>query len=777
MAAESAYTEDIHENPGEPMRRLLSNAVLPVGLTLLMGVGLPSGEVEAAGLKHAPFGIAAATYRDLDGDQDAFPDPGESGRLVLTIENGRFAYTGAVLVLTSSDPEVECVPGWEVPVGNLAAGQVVNAGTLGAVGPRFELKVAPTLATTSGTEPARIDLCVRLRTDQSPSLSPPLCFFLPADLDLPGGATQTFIAGPDGAFGTSDDGTLLETFDADRNGDGLFTVDDTFRGMDTGTGLLVHGDYMRPVETASAGVFSGIPCGGFTAPPPPTDYGCQVDPDLPMDWHLHCPPGAANCPNAQSGPCNDGIPGAACTYATPADGQKALSPPNSLHMGVHFAGRDSLLDTTRFRAVQAFVTPPVNLAINPRQGDLTLSMFQIADLMDNTYVGQGNMGICEDCADVQVQVDRNPAPTVDDWGPWDKLVPFQNVYDHVPAAYSVWGSEYCVLTPTDAGTSPPAPRGFHETMCYLQGAWSRCGSVRGTAPSSVGDCVGTGVVDPSGSGVWSETRFDLAPLRGQRIRIRWIGSTWLFDTGVPHYTASGGAWESNAYDDGWWLDDIRITGAITTQTTPVPDLHPAVTGGVCPAVCTDLDGDGYGTPGSTLCAAGPTADCDDLTRDTHPGAPEGCNKIDNDCDGFLSVEERDADQDGYAICTGDCDDNDGSTRPRAAERNDGRDNQCPGYPGYGLVDELTTNIIFGSQQILQSITQSGSTERQAVRSPRVDFASGCTVFTLTTKGFITDPEEPPPGVIWFYLARATAPHVGSWGANSAGVERTVSCLP
>jgi len=54
----------------------------------------------------------------------------------------------------------------------------------------------------------------------------------------------------------------------------------------------------------------------------------------------------------------------------------------------------------------------------------------------------------------------------------------------------------------------------------------------------------------------------------------------------------------------------------------------------------DDDGDGFGRPGSEamLCGSGRTTtpgDCDDVDPGVHVGAPELCNRVDDDCDGLV----------------------------------------------------------------------------------------------------------------------------------------------
>ncbi len=113
------------------------------------------------------------------------------------------------------------------------------------------------------------------------------------------------------------------------------------------------------------------------------------------------------------------------------------------------------------------------------------------------------------------------------------------------------------------------------------------------------------------------------------------------------------------------------------------------------SAATDLDGDGY-----TSLASGGT-DCDDTNPAVHPGAPELCNGIDDNCDG--TVDENavdattwylDADGDGYGSTAtvtacdppanyvaagGDCNDANSGINPGATEIcEDGIDQDCNG---------------------------------------------------------------------------------------------------
>ena len=122
----------------------------------------------------------------------------------------------------------------------------------------------------------------------------------------------------------------------------------------------------------------------------------------------------------------------------------------------------------------------------------------------------------------------------------------------------------------------------------------------------------------------------------------------------------------------------------------------------------DVDGDGYGAPGTptTACTApAGTAstddDCDDTASDTHPAARESCDDTDNNCDGGVDnaaydqgtwYQDRDGDgygnsaasltqcdaPSGYVSNGADCDDRSATIHPGATESCDTVDQDCDG---------------------------------------------------------------------------------------------------
>ncbi len=157
--------------------------------------------------------------------------------------------------------------------------------------------------------------------------------------------------------------------------------------------------------------------------------------------------------------------------------------------------------------------------------------------------------------------------------------------------------------------------------------------------------------------------------------------------------------------------------------TLVDDADPSLDTSTASQFYADLDGDGYGDPGSpaNMCNAGAgwvvdNTDCDDGRADVNPAATEVCDGIDNDCDTLVddadpsldtstgSTYYTDADGDGYGddstsvmACEapagtvsvgGDCNDADTAYNPGASEADctDPNDYNCDGSVGYADAD-------------------------------------------------------------------------------------------
>jgi hypothetical protein len=110
--------------------------------------------------------------------------------------------------------------------------------------------------------------------------------------------------------------------------------------------------------------------------------------------------------------------------------------------------------------------------------------------------------------------------------------------------------------------------------------------------------------------------------------------------------------------------------------------------------------------------------------------------------------------------------------------NDARDNQCPGNGGFGTVDEISGDAGFHNEADRDEYSwppQAGATLYETRRSSTPGFTGGCTGFTGPGPAWV-DTGVPPVGGVYYYLVRPLQPNAGSWGQNSAGVERTGGCL-
>ncbi len=139
------------------------------------------------------------------------------------------------------------------------------------------------------------------------------------------------------------------------------------------------------------------------------------------------------------------------------------------------------------------------------------------------------------------------------------------------------------------------------------------------------------------------------------------------------------------------------------------------------------------------------------------------------------LPQQDFDGDGAGNID-DCARTNASIGPGVAETNDGLDNQCPGDPNFGIIDELSGAVGFFSldKSVLSWGAQPGATQYQVARSGSSQFLGGCASLTSATAS-ASDTALPSPGAALFYQVRATAPNVGSWGRNSAGAERSITC--
>jgi hypothetical protein len=729
-------------------------------LTLLVG-GL-SAPAYAGGLA-----IVRTELRD-NGDHDGYADTNETVELWLTVKNTTgLNLTGVVAQLSIASGRTVCILDGTATIGNVAAGATVVAPEplVFHVASDQDRTALGLNAFAPLTAPFNIAFQA---SPVSPTAYPSELVF-DLDLDITGGGAP---------------GAVVESFES--GGFGLFTV----QNLDFG----LHHDVPSEINN--------------TAP-----RRCQYS--YPLCVGASCQGNALQCSLGGTTAAADAVWWRIDGPATPGGG-RGSSGTHSLYFGQPLGPGY----TTPAGVMEAVATTaPIHFAMGFELAH-ALSFKHQVSFVDNRSIS--NMafdgGQTLDRGVVMLQLADAEGTAI---GDWIRLEPSINVHD-------TWGASHfgnCTFDPIDDGNDendldPPflevgdRNRRGPSSTCADEGIFACLGATQGAFdPTAVCRADGPGLQGSWGPGTWVETRYDLSRYRGRYVRLRFLASTMRYGTSET-WQAAGFFISTDPRDDGWWIDDLTISGTTSVAGGVVNDTNdnsglvpdgdadgvdnlcdncPAVTdptqidfdgdrvGDPCDT-CTDGDGDGAGNPGfpPNTCAI----DNCPLASNPTQADPDG-DGLGSACDNCpVNADPSQANADGDPagdLC--DCAPTSSATYPGAPERNDGLDNNCPGDADYGIIDEVSGRFGFFGYLVstlkleISWPSQAGATSYTLASLTGATYASATTCTSMQTGNLTHVLAIPPPGQTTFYLVRAQTPRVGSWGRGSSGVPRTVSCAP
>ncbi len=250
------------------------------------------------------------------------------------------------------------------------------------------------------------------------------------------------------------------------------------------------------------------------------------------------------------------------------DGGRAFSGQKSLYMGVFGPAADE--HTTPLGVLEALgLIAPLNIGFEGPAPELSYK--QQVDFMDSRTVN-APPGDAPSRGVVQAQL-ADPADSP--IGNWINLQPYLNVYDQ----QGVDNYFNCMFDPIDDGNTEddffdptdPDRRLGPSSTCYPEFNWVNQGETfRPFAEQNIGAASdGPGLEGSLGLGTWVEPRFNLERFRGRRVRLRFLNSdlkAGSFETWEQIFT-----FNPAPDDDGWWIDDVRVTNTLVNPATITSD--------------------------------------------------------------------------------------------------------------------------------------------------------------------------------------------------------------
>ncbi|HKQ62356.1 MAG TPA: hypothetical protein VJS92_13775 [Candidatus Polarisedimenticolaceae bacterium] len=547
------------------------------------------GTVEATILviiNDAPITVLFTPLAD-DKDNDGWADNNEDVTMKLTVQNkGVTDLQHVVARLVTSDAKIACILNTVLAVGDLGAGEIKTTVS------GFQFKVAD-VHRAAPLDTLAATFSISMTGDEFDSLSQPQHVTLDLDLDatLPGGTSAgQFFEGFEG-------GTL-----------GAFEVDD----IDSTTSPTGHGgslarsngwrcQYSDP-DWINSGI-AGTPQGAICYLSNNAAHAGHA-----VRWSVN-DPGDVDGGRSFSGTrslyygINPATIPAADEHTTPTSAMEAARTINPIHLGV---GVCSNAPATACAGNADCSGGGVCNSVTPG-----LSFKHMISLMDWRTVNAA-FETAADRAVAHVQfAGAGGAPA----GDWIKLTPYANVYDS--QAYDLYFS--CQFDPADDGNdeddffdpTDPDRRLGPSSTCFPEFSWVDQGDTfenDAFGPLHIGRASDPpGLQGATGPGTWVEVRASLERFRGRSIRLRFLATSLSLSV-APTWQAAF-AHNPDPGDDGWWIDDIAITGTTSAEPTLASEatINPVVP---CGASCNNMTVVVSATPGTVLGAPGEALELD-----------------------------------------------------------------------------------------------------------------------------------------------------------------------